>query len=129
MPDGKSKKSPLRECSNALIERQHNGACTPAHQEKFLVGRDVFTRIIIEILAMPRGENNSTKLRVREAMKRCNRGTDYYFTDTVVREIADVCLTLRILGERPKEERDAIPYEKVVEATILCQMMQEELPR
>lgn len=62
-------------------------------------------------------------------MRSIDPETDYFFTDSVVREMIDAALTLRILGERPKAERDAIPFDKILEAALLCHELQMELPR
>ena len=110
-------------CARAVLTVALNEPLTSTHEEIFLKGREALMEFIHELSETPRGKESATKAMIRRAMTLVHSRTDYSFSDALIRDLADVCVTLRKLAERGHRS----DYDKNMHAKILFDALADEL--
>ncbi len=110
-------------CGKAILIAAHNERLTEDQRMSLLNGRDALMGFINELSATPRGKESATKAMVRRSMAHVHPRTDYSFAETLVRDLADVCVSFRRLAEAG-HHRD---HAKSIDAKYLCDTLVDEL--
>ena len=108
----------LNACQKAVGIVFTEGSNTPAQARDIASGRGVLLSIIVGLAK----EDPATMRYVEPALNDLHTQAEYS-VDMMIRDIADVCLTLsRLADGKTRTERI-----KLAEATLLCQHLRDEL--
>ena len=110
-------------CGRVILKAAHNVKLSPKERIALLHGRETLTGFIQEISATERGKETATKAMVRRCMALVHPRTDYDYSEVLIRDVADVCITFRRLAEK-EHHRD---HQKSIEAKYLCDALVDEL--
>jgi hypothetical protein len=101
---------------------QTEDSCSEEEKTILMKGRDALLELICELATTRPGEDSGHKALLRNTLSEIDSSVNYRYSETLIRDIADVCITIRRVanGERREEM-------KMLKASMLLLYLRNDL--